>query len=147
LSWKNMDAHFLIQGAAQRKIFLTGGARTMYANGSYNNYSYLADSWTPQNTDAKYPLAWVSSNSIDNRNSDFWLRNGDYVRLKSVDLGYKISPGWLAKSKISQLRLFVSALNLFTISGVEEFDPEMETGGGWYYPQQKSYNLGINLSF
>ena len=145
--WKNFDLNFLVQGAAQRKIFLGGGSRVMFLNSSYNNYAYLDDAWSPENKGAKYPEAWLGANVINDRNSDFWLRNAGYARLKSLDIGYSFNVAWLKEKKIQRLRLYVSGLNLFTISQLKEFDPEAETGGGWYYPQQKSMNIGINLSF
>ena len=145
--WKNFDLNFLIQGAAQRKIFLSGGSRIMFHNSSYNNYAYLNDAWSPDNKNAKYPEAWLGANVINDRDSDFWLRNAGYARLKSLDIGYSFNVAWLKEKKIQRLRLYVSGLNLFTISQLKEFDPEAETGGGWYYPQQKSMNIGINLSF
>jgi hypothetical protein len=147
LRWKQFDLNFLVQGAAQRKLILSGGARVMFNNGSYNNYTYLADSWTVDNPDAKYPMAWVSTNGNDNRNSSLWMRDGSYARLKTIDIGYRFAPKWMASKKINQLRIYVSGMNLVTLSSFEEFDPEAETGAGWYYPQQRSWNVGLNLSF
>ncbi len=148
LSWKNLDMNFFFQGASQRNMMLTAAGRVMYLNGgSSNNFAYFADSWSPENPDAKYPLAWVDSRSINNRDSNFWLRKAGYVRLKSLDLGYNFSGDWLDKIKVSKMRLYVSGFNLFTISQIDELDPEAATGAGNYYPQQRKYNLGVMLSF
>lgn len=148
LSWKNIDMNFFFQGAAQRNIMLTAGGRVMYLNGgSSNNFSYFTDSWSAENKDAKYPLAWVDSRSINNRDSNFWLRNAGYVRLKSLDVGYNFSGDWLEKIKVNKMRVYVSGFNLFTLSQIKELDPEAATGAGNYYPQQRNYNLGVMLSF
>lgn len=148
LSWKDIDMNFFFQGAAQRNIMLTGSGRVMFLNGgSSNNFSYLIDSWSSDNPNAKYPLAWVDSRSINNRDSNFWLRNAGYVRLKSLDIGYNFSGDWLEKIRINKMRVYVSGFNLFTISEIKELDPEAATGAGNYYPQQRNYNLGVTLSF
>ncbi|MVZ65444.1 SusC/RagA family TonB-linked outer membrane protein [Sphingobacterium sp. DK4209] len=148
VSWRNIDMNFFFQGASQRNIMLTATGRVMYLNGgSSNNFSYFADSWSPENPDAKYPLAWVDSRSINNRDSNFWLRKAGYVRLKSLDLGYNFSGDWLEKIKVNKMRVYVSGYNLFTISQIDELDPEAATGAGHYYPQQRNYNLGVMLSF
>ncbi len=146
-NWKNFDLNFLFQGAAQSTVFLTGIGRVMYDGGFRNNFNYLKDSWSPGNPDASYPLPWVGSRAVNNRDSDFWLRNVQYLRLKSLDLGYSFDSGWLKKGGIQRLRLYVSAFNLFTLSSLKEFDPETESGAGTYYPQQRNLNIGVNLSF
>lgn len=148
LSWKNFDLNFLFQGAALRNMILSGSGRIMYRNGgSNNNFAYLKDSWSTENPNAKYPIAWVDQRRVNERNSDFWLRDAGYVRLKAADIGYNFQSEWLKKKNIQRLRLYVSGLNLFTISSLKEFDPEAETGSGSYYPQQRNINVGLNLSF
>lgn len=148
LNWKNFDLNFFFQGATQRNIMLTGSGRVMYLNGgSSNNFAYLTDSWTADNPDAQYPLAWIDSRLVNNRDAQFWLRKAGYVRLKSVDIGYNFQSDWLKQRHINTLRIYLSGFNLFTVSQIKELDPEAETGAGNYYPQQRSYNLGLSLSF
>jgi TonB-linked SusC/RagA family outer membrane protein len=147
-SWKNIDFNFLIQGAAQRNIMLEGSGRIMYQNGgSSNNFQYLTDSWSPENPDAKYPLAWVDKRLINDRPSDFWLRKAGYARLKSLDIGYNFNKAWLQSKHIQQLRVYVAGYNLLTWSQLKEFDPEIENANGSYYPQQRTINVGVNVSF
>ncbi|CAL1519335.1 TonB-dependent receptor [Chitinophaga sp. MM2321] len=148
IAWKNFDLNFLIQGAAQRNIMLSGSGRIMYQNGgSSNNFAYLADSWSPANPDAKYPLAWVDKRLMNDRNSDFWLKKAGYARLKSVDIGYNFNGNWLKRKNMQTLRVYAAGYNLFTWSQLKEFDPEVETGNGSYYPQQRNINIGVNVSF
>lgn len=147
-NWKNIDFNFLIQGAAQRNIMMDGAARIMYQNGgSSNNFAYLTDSWSPENPDAKYPIAWVDQRLTNNRASDFWMRKAGYARLKSVDIGYNINKEWLKRKNIQQLRVYVAGYNLLTWSQLKEFDPEIESPNGNYYPQQRTINVGVNVSF
>lgn len=146
-TWRNIDLDFLFQGAAQRAMILSGTARIMYNNGSYNNFSYLRDAWSENNPGGRYPQAWLGSNTVNDRNSSLWLRNAGYLRLKTVNLGYTFRSAWLDSRHIQRLKVFVSGYNLATWSGFKEFDPEAETSGGWYYPQQRNINIGINASF
>jgi TonB-linked SusC/RagA family outer membrane protein len=147
VKWKGFDVNFLIQGAAERTLLLDGYARQAFrSGGATGTFQYLSDSWSPDNTDAQYPIASLSPRSIDNRTSDVWLKNAAYARLKSVSLGYTFNNSFLTKRNIKNLRVYVSGYNLFTWSQVKEFDPEAKQGGV-YYPQQKEVNLGVNFSF
>ncbi|SDJ21827.1 TonB-linked outer membrane protein, SusC/RagA family [Pedobacter sp. ok626] len=165
--WKGFDLAALFQGAAKSDFFMTGTARNMFNNGgNSNSFAYLNDYWSPQNPGAEYPRAWIDANPNNNKDSDFWLRKTGYVRLKSIQFGYTI-PG-IKKWKIEKLRFYFAAYNLFTISQFKLFDPEVDAKGavspgsaalasatvtpttnsaGNYYPQQKNYNIGVNLTF
>lgn len=148
LKWKGFDANFLIQGAAKRTLLLTGYARQAFrSGGATGTFQYMTDSWSPDNKDAKYPIAALSTRSINDRTSDVWLRDAAYARLKSVSLGYTFKNTFLNKYNIKNLRVYVSGYNLLTWSQIKEFDPEAETGSGSYYPQQKEVNMGVNFSF
>jgi len=147
LRWKGFDFSFLFQGTAMRNMMLEGTARVMYSGGGASgNFAYLADSWTPENTDAAYPLAWVDARTINNRNSSFWLKDAGYIRLKSVNIGHSFNSTWLNKRGIDRLRVYVSGYNLLTWSQLKEFDPEVSATNGAYYPQQRNFNLGINIT-
>ena len=158
--WKGFDMNFLFQGAAKRKIMLGGPARVMFTIGENNFYDFLLDSWAPDNKNAEFPRAWRGNNINNDRDSEFWLRDGSYLRLKTIEVGYNFSH---IMKRIDNLRLFVSGFNVFTVDKLKYFDPEVGNGTGsynvnanaqhnyttWgtYYPQQKSFNIGINLTF
>ena len=146
LTWNNFDFSFLLQGAAARNIMLSGKARVLFPGGG-NTYAYLSDAWSLENTDAKYPQLWVDSRSNNDRNSDFWIRNGAYLRLKNISLGYTIPKFAIRNWNINHLRVFVSGENLLTWSPLKEFDPEVASGAGTYYPQQKLFSVGLNINF
>jgi len=147
LSWKQFDLNFLVQGAAQRNLMIQGTGRVLYAGGGASgNFAYLEDSWTPDNINAEYPIAWTDARSINNRNSTFWLKDAGYVRLKSASLGYTLDNTWLHKNGISKIRVYLSGFNLLTWSQIKQFDPEVSAGNGLYYPQQQNFNFGINLT-
>lgn len=146
VNWNHFDFSFLFQGAAQRNIMLSGKARTSFYRGD-NSYAYLMDAWAPDNLDAKYPQMWQDSRSINDRNSDFWMRNGSYLRLKTITLGYTFPTFSIRNFHLSNLRVYVSGENLLTWSPLKEFDPEVASGDGTYYPQQKVLSLGVNINF
>lgn len=148
LTYQNLDLNLLIQGAAQRNVLINGTGRVMFqGGGSSNTFSYLTDSWSEENKDAKYPLAWIDSRSINNRDSDVWLKKASYARLKSIDLGYSFNQEFIKRLSLSNAKIFISGYNLFTISQIKEFDPEVESATGSYYPQQRTVNFGVNLTF
>lgn len=148
LSYNNFDLNFLIQGAAQRNVLINGTGRVMFqGGGSSNTFAYLVDSWSENNKGAAYPLAWVDSRSVNNRDSNIWLKKAAYARLKSIDLGYNFRNDLIQKIGLTNARLFVTGYNLLTFSQIKEFDPEVESANGNYYPQQRTINFGMNLTF
>jgi TonB-linked SusC/RagA family outer membrane protein len=147
VQWKNFDLDILAQGAGMRTVLMTEFSRTMFIWGVCNSPQYLTDSWSPDNRDAQYPLAWADSRSINNRTSSVWLKDAAYVRLKSASLGYTVKQKGLQAIGIDKLRVYVSGFNLFTLSQLKEFDPEAEDPSARYYPQQRNMNIGVNVSF
>jgi len=148
IKWNGFDLNFLIQGAASRTLLLSGyGRQAFRSGGATGTFKYMMDSWSPDNTDAAYPIAVLSPRSVDDRNSNVWLKDAAYARLKSVNLGYTFKSSLLDKYNVKSLRIYVSGSNLFTWSQIKEFDPEAEVGTGAYYPQQREINLGVNFSF
>jgi TonB-linked SusC/RagA family outer membrane protein len=116
-----------------------------------NFYSSWADNrWSPSNPDGSYPRVDTRASSSVNGGlyrNDFWLNNASFVRLKNVELGYTLPKDALAKLKIASLRVYASAFNLFTITGVKDYDPEGNSNSGQFYPQQRILNLGLNIRF
>lgn len=147
-SWKGFDFSALFQGAANRNVMLGGFATQMFINGDANLPRYLyEDRWTPDNRDARYPKAWGPDHPSNNKSSTFWLINGNYVRLKNVELGYSISKDILSRVGVDRLRIYVGGSNLFSIDHMPGYDPEKQDGGPNYYPQQKVFNMGVNITF
>jgi TonB-linked SusC/RagA family outer membrane protein len=144
--WKGFDLGILFQGALMSNMMMFGTGRNMFDNGgNSNSFAYLLDYWTPDNPGAKYPRAYLDRSPNNDRDSDFWLKKTGYVRLKSFELGYTF-PKQLIPA-IERLRIYASGLNVFTIDQFKLFDPESTSVKGDYYPQQKNFNLGVNLTF
>ncbi|WFE86215.1 MULTISPECIES: TonB-dependent receptor [Parabacteroides] len=149
LGWKGFELTALFQGAAHKSVMLEGYGTTMFLDGSSNYYSYLSDnSWSPENRDAQYPRAYVGGNSNNNRASNIWMKNGNYLRLKNIELSYTFPKSLLAKAKvINGLRLYINGTNLLTFDKLDIMDPEMTGGSAQYYPQMKSVNFGLNFTY
>lgn len=105
--------------------------------------------WTPEHTDAKYPqrIAWDMEDV--NQKSSRHLYNGNYIRLKTLSLGYNLPKSLISKIQLSNARVYFNATNLFTIAANKEYDPEVNEYGtrGWEMPQGKTFTFGIELSF
>ncbi len=140
--WKNIELNLLWTGQ--------GRAMQMVKPGSYNrDVTYFNNRWisAEQTPNAKYPRAFDRDDSFNTFNSDFWLKDASFIRLKNVELAYNVPKSLLEKINITGLRVYVSGFNLFSIDKIKIQDPEGTNAGGMYYPQQRIYNFGVNLSF
>ncbi|ARS39441.1 hypothetical protein CA265_07160 [Sphingobacteriaceae bacterium GW460-11-11-14-LB5] len=149
VSVKNFDINFLFQGTSGRSITIQNLVNSGNANNGYLS-QFSVDRWTPQNPGAAYPRLLLTDRGNNTANSDFWIRSGDYIRLKNVELGYSLPSSFTRKLRISQLRFYVGGLNLLTFDKLGDLpiDPELpESGYNASYPYMKIYSLGMNLKF
>ena len=157
-NWKEFDLSVQLQGAALCDKLLCGewnnGARDQtpltrpfYAGWDNAPYYLVENSWRPDNTNAEYPRLSTVAYANNAQVSDFWKRNGAYVRLKNVTLGYTLPQSWVKKSGISNLRLFASGYNLFTLTEFKYLDPEAANVIQGYYPQQRTFTFGVDITF
>ncbi len=144
-NWKALDVSALIQGVKNRNIFLNNNALYEFQNGGLGQaYAQNLDRWTPANTSATYPRLSIGNNSNNHEFSSFWVRSGDYIRLKNVEIGYTPTINLLRRAGIKTLRVFANGLNLLTATKVKNIDPEVYNGS---YPIQRLFNFGINIKF
>lgn len=157
VSYKKFNLSMLWQGASRVDYELSGvydsgvTASTIYTapfEGNGNAPSYLVEqAWTPENTNARYPRLSTVSNGNNAWQSTWWVVNGEYLRLKNLNLRYTISEELLRKTPFDRINLFVSGTNLLTFSHLKYVDPESPSVSNGYYPQQKTYSFGINATF
>lgn len=103
---------------------------------------HLTDTWSEDNRDARYPRLKIAPASDNNRKaSTFWQQDCDFLRLKTLTLGYNFSAAMLRKMKISTLTVSLQGSNLFTISSLKGMDPESLRG----YPIQRTYGVSLNF--
>lgn len=155
-TYKHFDLSLLFQGAAGQEIYNAAKYYYMRFDGKQNvRQEYLDAYWRGENTSAKQPIPTqdLTRNTRNFRNSDYYVENGSYLRLKNIQIGYNFSPK-LAEGFKPSIRLYIAAQNLFTISGYSGFDPEVsvdsETGlsvDRGQYPQAQSYMIGTIINF
>ncbi|MDY7397020.1 TonB-dependent receptor [Aureibaculum sp. 2210JD6-5] len=143
--YKGFDFSVQFQGARDFNVYLSEEAAFPFFNGGKVLEQHL-DRWTPDNPDAKYPRT-LTEDTNNRVVSSFWLQNANYIRLKNVEVGYNFPTEFLSSIKVESLRLYLSGLNIFTISDIENFDPEAPSGRGAFYPQTRSFTFGLSLSF
>jgi hypothetical protein len=159
MQWRNFDFATLITAAAMFDISLTG----TYYNGMDDNTIFtetfkeggnspvflVENAWRPDNTTGTYPRLTVNAPTNNNGlASTFWFRDGKYLRVKSVQLGYTVPQNICEKVGLGSVRLYVEGANLLTLSGLPEgIDPESPGVNNGYYPQQKTFMGGISVTF
>lgn len=105
---------------------------------------HLYETWTPENPDARYPrIKFATTNDNNRRASTFWIQDCNFIRLKSLNVGYQFPKKWIQRLDISSASIAFQASNIFTISNLKNMDPESLRG----YPVQKSYGATLNLTF
>ncbi len=156
LAYKGFDFSALIEGIGNVEKKLSGSAYwEFFPNGlgkvmehHQERWSYYPDFGVDTRSVATYPRLSLEGDNTNNKapNSDFWLKDASYVRLKSAELGYSLPPGVLKYLKLSKLRIFASGYNLFTLDNIKVIDPE-SPGDGIAYPVQRIVNIGITAQF
>ncbi|MDD3077509.1 MAG: TonB-dependent receptor [Paludibacter sp.] len=144
----DFDFSFFFQGSARSSFFIDPTAIAPFVN-ERNALQIIADNhWSDDNPDPNAFWPRLSTTSIENNEkvSTWWLRDGSFLRLKSVELGYSLPEKLIKKFSFSKARFYASGTNLFVISKFKLWDPEMGSNG-LGYPTQKVINLGLNVNF
>lgn len=142
---KDFDIQLFFQGAGDYKIYNQMRHR-LESNGAMSVISpIMKNAWTPENLDGTLPNP---RNSINYYVSDRFLENGDYFRLKDLQIGYTLPEKILGKSGLKNCRFYVQCSNVFTVTKYSGFDPEV-SGGVDYgnYPQSRTFIFGVNISY
>lgn len=137
--YKGFDLDFLLQGAFGFDVVAS-------ING--NSEEYYNNRWTTENNNGNAIIPRLGGAASNGWLSDYRLVQGDYLRLKTVNIGYTFKKELLGSVGIQSLRLFASGVNLFTLSALNKYalDPEMPSGrGSLYYPQQRNLSFGLTL--
>ena len=149
IEYKGFDFMAFAQGATGNKIF-QGLRRLDISTANYQ--TDVLGRWTGPGTSEDYPrLTNNDTNGNFGNMSNFYLEDGDYLRLKVVSLGYSLPNDLVSKIKLTKFRLYVTGENLFTLTKYTGYDPEI--GGNvlgidkGFYPQAKSFIVGVNVQF
>ena len=158
VSWKNLDISVHFQGAGKSTFFTYGKTVYAFSEGEWgqvmkgvmgDNRWISADiSGDPatENPNASYPRLSFGANPNNFRESTFWLRNGQYIRLKTLDIGYTLPKNLTSRIKTNSIRIFLVGSNLLTWSKFKLWDPELASPRGEDYPLPKSFTFGINVN-
>ena len=155
VGWKDLSVGMMFQGVAGAERVLNGSSINPFngGGGSGNLYSNIDDRWTEENPDqnAFYPrLSYGSetTSSINNfQKSTWWVRNMNFLRLKTLQVSYNLPKPWVNKVHLKNAAVYVMGTNLFTLSRFKLWDPELNTDNGASYPNTTSYSVGINFTF
>ena len=159
LGYKGIDLSMFFQGVSGNKIF----NETKFQTEKYSTYNFssnLVNSWTPENPNNEVPRLTTTRNDQNgnySKRSDRFLEDGSYFRLKNIQLGYTLPKSLLSKINIDNLRVYISADNVFTVTNYSGVDPEVPqldsddvlTQGVDYtlYPRYRTFTVGAQLRF
>jgi TonB-linked SusC/RagA family outer membrane protein len=150
VDYKGLSLTTVFQGVAGIKVYPTANMAFPFNNGANATKEWLTDAWTPSNTHARLPIVTESTGNADNfQASDFWLRNGAYLRIKNIQLSYSLPQRWLNLVKIARVSVFVNAENWITFCKYRDFDPEslLNSNTLYTYPMLKTISGGVNVTF
>ena len=147
ISWRGFDFSLLLQGVGKHQVYYNNQAfRFVTVMGQSLNKDITDKVWTPENPyDSRYPRLRNNADGRNNIASDALVFNAAYLRCKNIQLGYTLPPHISNKFFVSNLKLYASIDNLFTLTSFPGLDPEIPAGVG--YPQLRQYSVGINVTF
>ena len=154
MRYKNFDLSIGLQGVLGNKIYNATRQTLEDVTKGSNFLASCLDYWTPENKNASHPrLTWDDPNRNTRAESDRYLENGSYLRLRSVQLGYTFPQTWF-KGAIQHARVYINAENLFTITSYSGYSPDVNTDNANYrgfdnfiYPTNRTFMLELNVTF
>lgn len=150
--WKGIDLSLMFNGAAGVKRLFDGyEAYGNFSGDAAHPATIWRDAWTPDNHDASMPRIFYDTNSASSSRSvqsDFWLQDTSYLRLKNLQLGYTLPKGWLNSVGVENIRIYYSVENLLTFDKMKiNIDPESTSQRLSSYPLLRTHAFGVNVTF
>jgi len=157
-SYKNFDISAFFQGQARMSFFMDAERVSPFVPSPDDRIkgntqllqAFTDDHWSEENQNlyAMYPRMSVTRAQLENNRqvSTWWMRDGSFLRLKSVEVGYTLSNKLTTRLRMRNARIYFNGLNLATWSSFKVWDPELG-GQGFNYPIQKVFNIGVNVTF
>lgn len=154
IKYKNVDFSLGFQGVVGNKIYNATRQTLEDVTKGTNFLASCLDYWTPDNTDAAHPrLIWTDPNRNTRAESDRYLENGSYFRLRNIQLGYTIPTQWL-HGAVQKARVYFNAENLFTITSYSGYTPDVNSTSVYsrgfdefIYPSNRTFMIGLNVTF
>ncbi|MDN3668520.1 TonB-dependent receptor [Echinicola jeungdonensis] len=154
--YKGFELYFSFAGASMQTFTRNWELRYPFQNNGNSPEFMFADRWHREdlyNPDSEwvagtYPAIRRFGADHLYRHNDFWLTNVKYLRLRNLEIGYRVPSSFLDKYGINALRVYANGTNLFSIDNTKEFgvDPEIGSANGLVYPQQRLFNFGFSLT-
>ena len=150
--WKGFDVNVLFQGAGKSTFFIDGYTVYPFKDGDWGNILtdvVKSNRWIlgeNEDPNAKYPRLSYGGNNNNYQSSTYWMRNGSYLRLKNLEVGYTIPKSIVNKIRLNNIRIYFMGTNLVTFSSFKLWDPELRSSNGQVYPLSKAYTLGLTIN-
>ena len=158
--WKGFDINIHLQGSGSSSYFINGASVYPFVDGGWGNVltevgnpknrwisKEISGDPATENPNAKYPRLSYGGNANNYRTSTYWLRDGAYLRLKNVELGYTLPSRLMSSIHVNKARVYVMGYNLAVWDSLKIWDPELGSGDGMRYPISKTITLGLNVNF
>lgn len=154
--YKNFDLTAFLQFVSGNEIWNHTRVFSEGMNGIFGSTDGVLNRWTPTNTNTDIPRAVYQDPNNNRRNSQHWMEDGSYVRLKNIVFGYTLPASLTRKFYVNNLRVYAAAQNLFTITDYSGLDPEVNTFSGsntalgtdfLTFPQARTITFGVNIGF
>ena len=149
--WKGFDFNLHFQGAGKSTFSIEGAVAYPFSQGYWGNIMTDVDGnyWSlgkNENPNAKYPRLSFGGNANNYRTSTYWMRDGSYLRLKNLEVGYTLPTKWTNRIHLNKIRVYFMGTNLLTFSKFDLWDPEMGSTTGERYPLSRTFTLGLTLN-
>jgi TonB-linked SusC/RagA family outer membrane protein len=151
LGYKGFSMGAFFQGVGNVDIALNGGGFIPFQQGISrgNLLNEITNRWTPENPsqDVFYPRLAIGDENFNYRASSWWMKNGRYLRLKTLEVGYQLPDKLFKRAGLKSARIYALGYNVLTLSPFKLWDVELGDGRGTVYPQLTTYSLGIDFKF
>lgn len=155
IQYKGIDVSFLFQGAANTSLLLNGPATWDFPAYEQDQIGKVKpmhlNRWTEETKDAAtYPRLTIGAyENNKNESSSLYLYNASYLRLKNVEVGYSLPKNWIRFAGFQNVRFYAQGMNLLTFDGLNDVDvdPETKKGNGAWYPIQRIFNFGVDITY
>jgi TonB-linked SusC/RagA family outer membrane protein len=152
ITYKGFSVAGWFKGISNVDVSLNGDGLQPFSQGGErgNLLTQITDRWTPNSTNPRpfYPRLTYGNDNMNYANSTWWVKNGAFMRLQTLQLSYDFAGArWLRSAGMSNLSIYFIGYNLLTVSGFKLWDVELGDGHGAQYPLLKTYNVGIKCTF
>lgn len=159
-AWKGFDFNIHFQGAGKSTFPIYGKCVHAFSEGDWGNIfkDLINDRWVDsetaarlgiqanENPNASYPRLSYGGNNNNGQTSTFWMRDGRYIRLKNLDIGYTLPKSIVTKLHFNSIRIYIAGSNLITWSNFKTWDPESANPRGEDYPLAKTVTMGLSVN-